>query len=959
MDLCDIPGAEVVPVSTFWKYRKINLSDRTHIGICSKGISNSVSKVASGKTNCDCSKKMCDRDRGLHVSCLPSMDQHRKVLCTSTPIADHCCSAYSNESFYSTSTDDSEPLENGSISSCENLHRISLGDIPSTELKICNHNLSTNRKIVINDEAKILQISNGNSQSVDLHDKSLLWTPKTDIQLKMTPTTISTSRTNMQFYITTNTTKFAPSLDDHSKFPRNVISLHRAYRVYVSGGLSLPDDDIVVNDEIMNKILHESVCDVLTETSNIEMANRLQAYMWPIVSRGHSLIAVAERSRGKTLGYVLPLVTLLLDMWPCIAKEATIRVGPVVVIVCKGWHTVQCVGETLRRLVAEHGLQVLAIWGGLGKKSIAEIQKKVCCGADILVTSLPLLLRIIGAGSVDETVMDEHIQFDLLSRCFHLVIDDADVILDHQHASVKLLLTNWSTSLAKAQNSNFCQQIIITASSWTGYLTELSKFLAPHMEPAVVIASPIEAARACGVVSLAHCTNTRVSSNQALGDVVDITKHDALTKKILVFVKNNSDARQLQSLYGSVAVFTRVIHGRLIAWQINEEMRAWQSTSSGVVLIVTASTIAMLLEQDLRDVAIIVHVHIPENLMQFRQRFSFLMDNYSRDVNNIGTCPVSYVILDNNLKFLPSYLKDCLSTLQTTIPEELAVPFNESIDENVPLCHFLKAYGLCSSVNLCDYRHKMVQADIINKLPDTGIVVVEIVSVLNASRYLVRIAEYRETTNSSPIDLSGNYLKLFISIQKFCANDMVLQIVQNVTVGSLCLVNHESLWARGRVLQIQGTSSDPRFVIFLIDEGNEISLTANDLYEIPDQFRLLPQLVVEVYLCKVKPVDRDSEFTHLANIFIEQLFSKAEESAKFTGIICLSISSTIWLSPLVEIINVVGTAIKKESIRSQLIRHGFGCDNCDHVELLKKCFNDITIEGAFHDFPWISFWKSY
>ena len=97
------------------------------------------------------------------------------------------------------------------------------------------------------------------------------------------------------------------------------------------------------------------------------------------------------------------------------------------------------------------------------------------------MTSLPLLLRIIGAVSVDETVMDEHIQFDLLSRCFHLVIDDADVILDQRHASVKLLLTNWSTSLGKAHNSNFCQQIIITASSWTCYVTELSKFLAPHM----------------------------------------------------------------------------------------------------------------------------------------------------------------------------------------------------------------------------------------------------------------------------------------------------------------------------------------------------------------------------------------------------------------------------------------------------------------------------------------------
>ena len=54
------------------------------------------------------------------------------------------------------------------------------------------------------------------------------------------------------------------------------------------------------------------------------------------------------------------------------------------------------------------------------------------------------------------------------------------------------------------------------------------------------------------------------------------------------------------------------------------------------------------------------------------------------------------MILNNSLKFLPFYMKDSLSTLQTTIPEELTVPFNESIDENVPLCHFLIAYGLCS-----------------------------------------------------------------------------------------------------------------------------------------------------------------------------------------------------------------------------------------------------------------------
>lgn len=825
--------------------------------------------------------------------------------------------------------------------------------------------LSSKKEIIVN--RKTAQHKNVKSSVKSLIGTCTINTANEDVDPAMKSCMKDIPNSNLAFetcssYVssqsyTPNTSKMFRELESNAG-QVNVLNLHKSYRVYFTGGLSLPKEDIVVNHHVMAKILHKAVRSIMHDSGSISMASRLQAYMWPVVSRGNSVFAIGEKGSGKTIGYILPLVTLLIDMWPCIVRAANTKVGPVAVIVCKGWSCVQSVGDTFAELLRDHGLRVVSTWGGLKKDSVSTIQKEVYRGADILVTTLPFLLRLIGVSVENEETSDERIQFDLLSHCFHLVIDDADIIIDHEPKAVKLLLKEWATSRAKSKQTRFSQQIIVTGSSWTTYLSELANFLTPLLEPAIIISSPIEAARACSVRSFVHCSDKSMSVYQDLGDVVDIIKTNAATKKILIIVPNNREAKQLRSLFRSVAVFSQIIHGRLLFWEMQEEVKTWGSASNGVVLIATASTIPLLLEQDLRDANILVHVHIPSNKKHFAQRFSFLMDNYTNECKGDDNAPVSYVIVDNCSKYLPGYLKESLNTLNTVLPTEMSVPFNEEIDASVPLCHFLKAYGSCPSVNLCDWRHKMLEDDITCRLPCSGIVTLEIIRILNASRYLVRVIEYRSSNSSDAIDLNNNHFTMFMALQNFSNNSDELQILSNSEVGSLCLVNHESIWARGRILHRQLSASTPEATIFLMDEGDEITVKINKLYELPEEFSKLPQLVVEVYLCKVRPLDYDTEWTHHANFFMEKLFSEAGES-KFIGNVAHSMSSTMWISPLVEIIKVEGNNIKKESIRSQLIRHGFGCSNDNHIDLLKQHFMKISNESDRTETQesWLDQWK--
>ena len=86
----------------------------------------------------------------------------------------------------------------------------------------------------------------------------------------------------------------------------------------------------------------------------------------------------------------------------------------------------------------------------------------------VRVSTLPFFLKAI---KVEKDKCEQGLVFDLLACCFHLVIDDADAIMDCDPEKVKLLLKEWTVCRANAENTNFCQQLIVTATTWTKYIS--------------------------------------------------------------------------------------------------------------------------------------------------------------------------------------------------------------------------------------------------------------------------------------------------------------------------------------------------------------------------------------------------------------------------------------------------------------------------------------------------------
>jgi len=103
------------------------------------------------------------------------------------------------------------------------------------------------------------------------------------------------------------------------------------------------------------------------EESGVVEANSLQAAVWPAVTDLRSVFLVAASGQGKTLGWLLPLLSQLLD--PLSAA------GPVAVVACGGHDEAARIGALATSLLAGAGadLRVEVTRPGLWDRSTAAM----------------------------------------------------------------------------------------------------------------------------------------------------------------------------------------------------------------------------------------------------------------------------------------------------------------------------------------------------------------------------------------------------------------------------------------------------------------------------------------------------------------------------------------------------------------------------------------------------------
>ncbi|XP_068221211.1 putative ATP-dependent RNA helicase TDRD12 [Palaemon carinicauda] len=733
-------------------------------------------------------------------------------------------------------------------------------------------------------------------------------------------------------------------------------NIAKLFRVYVSGEI-IPDENVVVNNEMLHVLLNAQVAHVLKGAHT--KATRLQAYAWPSICSGSSTIIIGDRYSGKTYGYIVPLVSLLMDWWEFISKRLAPGIGAVVVVVCNDWRRAESAAKGLDKLFSDTktSLKIRTAWGGCGYKKEISTKTQLVEGCDILITTPPCLVRLLTGmptkqGKENGTESKDSPSTSL-NRCVYFVIDDADLILNHFADEIKQLLKWWGEG-----QTSYQKQIVITGTSWTPMLKSLATNLSFTLTPRVIISSPTEAAICSHVRTYVHHV---LETGDILNKVANLIKENFRNKKCLIFVKNEEEMTTAMEILQALAVHVFSVSGptstsmRELCHVVNQ----WHEVEA-LTMIVCEQAVYHLLHHNLANADAIFHPGMPQSMSKFMLRYAFMLENLSADYLNPDSKCESHVILTDDSIASNSEVVLELTRLCQDIPEpilHLLPHVQANARTSKALCHFFKAYGKCPENAHCKFRHNIKYSDIPYDLPRYGDVTFSVVRVINASRFLVRLSEYSDGGELPKFSLDIHYIKLFGALQKHYGNKANHRQLEYPRIGTLCIVKNEEKWSRAKIDNVDYCKDKVHTVLFLIDEGREITVELESVLVIHPKFSKIPALIAEVYLCNVTPYDRDLEWTSQASNYICGIFKNSGENTKYLGRIILSLNFTLWLSPVVEVLRVGKDAFQRGSLRSRLLASGYGEENKDHMDILREQCTMAGISLAKEDLdnrPWLN-----
>ena len=698
-------------------------------------------------------------------------------------------------------------------------------------------------------------------------------------------------------------------------------NIAKLYRVFVAGEHSISDEEVITNKDMMHAALNICIVDVVLKKGL--KATRLQAYTWPVIAKGSSVVIVGEKSCGKTMGYVVPLLSNILDSWKLTKERLPPGVGPMMVVVCSTWRSAKCVADYIVKfLPASVPFKVMTAWGGCGGEEEMSTGKQLLSGCDILITTTPCLLRLL---------QDNHLGIaTTLKRCCHLVFDDVDIILEHFSLEVKQIITIWGKERRKSGRPDTELQAVLVSSRWTKLLNELTETLLPLLQPLIIISAPCEAAIATKVASHIDFVS---NETEALNQVMKLINTSYIHKRIMVFVSNDNLVEILESMMKNAGMLCVIVDSTTQMWKIQQLVHEWH-TMQGMTMIVSHDAEGSLLHHDLANAEVLFHTHLGAPLTTFTYRYSFMSANFVTDLSQKSTNCESHLILSKyTLKNLTGVLEElyriCGSPKDIKATEALV--YNGRNSKDTALCYYLKAYGRCCRRPVCSFRHEVQMFDIPQYVPRCGEVTFKVKKSLGASRYLVHLIQYREEAGAACIDLSSSYSILYMAIQNHFTDAAHCKPLKKAEPGMLCAIQDNGAWNRAQIICVNYKETTTQISVFLVDEGKQVTVSLESAQVLPSYLTAVPQLVVEVLLCRVQPKDQDHEWTLQASSFVYNLFAKRKDST-FIGRIILALGSTLWLNPVAEFIKIGKTFVQKKALRERLLSEKFGVDNPTHIK---------------------------
>jgi ATP-dependent RNA helicase DDX5/DBP2 len=147
---------------------------------------------------------------------------------------------------------------------------------------------------------------------------------------------------------------------------------------------------------------------MLTETFGFKAPTPIQAQAWPLVMAGRDVVAVAVTGSGKTLGYLLPMFSLILacktdaSVSEVAVQEEFKKAGvtwaqavPGGIVLAPTRELVQQIAVEALKLAERTGTRVCVVYGGGPKAEQAAALRE---GADLVVATPGRLVELLALG---------------------------------------------------------------------------------------------------------------------------------------------------------------------------------------------------------------------------------------------------------------------------------------------------------------------------------------------------------------------------------------------------------------------------------------------------------------------------------------------------------------------------------------------------------------------------------
>jgi len=198
-----------------------------------------------------------------------------------------------------------------------------------------------------------------------------------------------------------------PAVQDRSQAECERIRLDNAIVIVDDDGLDVPKplagfDEITFPEWAFQRI----------RSKGFKKPTGIQCQAWPVATKGHDLIGIAETGSGKTLAYLLPML-IHIEAQP----EVLPGEGPAGLILVPNRELCEQVERQVNEFSRGAGLNCVSVFGGSGPDSVDQRNAALQKRCDVIIATPGLLISLL-----EDKLTN-------LKRTTYVVLDEADELL--------------------------------------------------------------------------------------------------------------------------------------------------------------------------------------------------------------------------------------------------------------------------------------------------------------------------------------------------------------------------------------------------------------------------------------------------------------------------------------------------------------------------------------------------